>query len=79
MNMKTVTSTIQKVELVRMERKYEFGTKSNLYFYFLWIEGLSEPLLLEELKEPIEPTLVGTKFKYKLDVNGNLQHFEILS
>ncbi len=78
MNMKTVTSTIQKVELVRMERRYQFGSKSNLYFYFLWIEGLDEPLLLEEITEPLEPTLVGTKLKYKVDSNGNVKNFEIL-
>ena len=75
--MKSYTSTIDKVELVRTEKKYQYGEKHYLYFYYLWISGMDEPVLLEELTEPIVENFVGKVVKYKVDVNGNVKGITI--
>lgn len=75
--MKVYTSTIDKVELVRTEKKYQYGEKIYLYFYYMWISGMDEPILLEELTEPIVENYVGKVVKYKIDVNGSVKNITI--
>jgi|688.fasta_scaffold1013156_1 hypothetical protein len=75
--MKSYSSTIDKLELVRTEKKFQYGEKYYLYFYYLWISTLDEPVLLEDLTEPIIENLVGKQVDYKVDSNGIVRNITI--
>ena len=54
--------TIEDVTLIKIERKYNAGSKET-YFYNLKVSDIDE-LLLIETTEPLTSSLVGTSFKY---------------
>jgi hypothetical protein len=67
-------SNITKVELLKMEKSY--NPKRTSYFYNIYLDNVTEPLLLSELSEPVND-LVGSLVKYDIDENGVITNFVI--
>jgi hypothetical protein len=72
--MKTITKRILKVELFKIETNY--NKKEKTFFYNLYLEGIDEPLLLNDLKQPLQFDLVGRSIKYKINGENEVSDFE---
>jgi hypothetical protein len=72
--MKTITKKILKVELFKIENNY--NKKEKTFFYNLYLDGIDEPLLLNDLKQPLQFDLVGRKIKYKINGENEVSDFE---
>lgn len=74
--MKSLAKTIERIELIKVQNTYVNGEKPT-YFYNLYLEGIEEPLLLNDLKEPIPFEYLGKKIKFKLNSDNEVSDFEI--
>jgi hypothetical protein len=61
-------------KLIKVEKLFNQVRPSKL-FYNLILEGIDEPLLIET-EQPIEPGLIGSKIKYKLNEDNEVSQFE---
>ena len=74
--MKGITKTIEKLELIKVEKN--FNKREQQYFYNIYLEGIDEPLLIGGLNEQITQSIVGSKIKYKLNEDNEVKDFEVI-
>ena len=73
---KSLSKKIQRVELIKVQNSYNSGDKRT-YFYNIYLEGIDEPLLVNNVKEPIPFEYVGKKIKFNLNSENEVSDFEI--
>jgi hypothetical protein len=69
------THKIEKVELIKIEKNYNAGSKPKFY-YDMTLQDIDEPLLLI-LDNPLEDGLIGRKIKYFLNEDKIVSEFEL--
>lgn len=65
---------INDCKLIKVEKLYNQSRPSK-FFYFLELEGMEEPLLLETDSQ-LDTNLAGQKIKYKLNSENEVSDFE---
>lgn len=75
--MKAISKKIQRVELIKVQNSYNTGDKRT-YFYNIYLEGIDEPLLVNNAKEPIPFEYIGKNIKFKLNSENEVSEFDIV-
>lgn len=73
---KSVAKKIERIELIKVQNSYNSGNKRT-YFYNIYLEGIDEPLLVNDVKEPIPFDYIGKKIKFKLNSENEVTDFDI--
>jgi len=75
---KTITKKIIKVELIKVEKIFNNPSMKQKFIYNFYFEGMDEPLIVENIDEPITAGIEGHKIKYSLNSDNEVQNFELL-
>lgn len=75
--MKAVTKTIEKVELIKVEKTYNSDRKPT-YFYNIYLEGFEHPIVMTLTGETLPNDFVGKKLKYKLNEENEVSEFDVV-
>lgn len=75
---KVLTKKIEKVELIKVEKVFNNPAMKQKYVYNFYFEGIDNPLIVENINEPIKEELSGRKIKYKLNSDNEVIDFDVI-
>jgi hypothetical protein len=70
-----MTKTIEKIELIKIEK--ERFSRVERYFYNIYLSGINEPLLVSDLGSKLDSSLVGKQIKYRFNEENIIEDFDI--
>lgn len=74
--MRSVENIIIKLELIKVDKSFRQDIPTR-YHYSITFDGIDEPLIINDLDQPLTSQMVGHKIRYKLNEANEVSEFEL--